>query len=434
MRKNTSPISKSSMIALAALPLAMGTVSASHAADIFNPPVFASSNGLLDLLMVAQPGPVNFAPGFAPTGWYYTICQRPKTGNSCPNGSGTVSNYGGFRLALQPGDELKIRLVNNLPVLAPSTVQRIHDDPLLALNPTDLHTHGLIVPASPNTTVPPALPKYGDFVLTAIFNYNGGDPTKNPAEYDRAAYDHLSLHYDVVYNSLSAADYDIKIPSYHPAGAYWIHPHMHGISVDQISAGMSGIISIGNIAAYLCYDESCDHPVPESSVRHLILKDMQVLASGDPQFEQNASFCMGSPPGNGVCAGNPQAYPGGRWFFTLNGQKYPTIPVAAPTKGEAEVWRLTNASSNATYDLQLIDNATLKPIAFQLIAVDGVAVRFPADSSAGQIQAALAGRFRIANCGKTTTDYALKPICVSEIVMMGGSRVEVAISYRDASG
>src|SRR5208282_5106783 len=121
----------------------------------------------------AQPGPVNFiVPGFTPTGWYYTVCQRPKTGTSCPSGPGTVSSYGGFRLALQPGDELKIRLVNNLPVMPPSSVERIHNDPLLALNPTDLHTHGLIVPASPNTTAPPALPVYGDFVLTAIFNYN----------------------------------------------------------------------------------------------------------------------------------------------------------------------------------------------------------------------------------------------------------------------
>ncbi len=428
-----SPISKNLLVALAALPMAMGIASASRASEIVDPPVFASSNGLLDILMIAQPGVVTGLTfeGFAPTGWFYTVCQRPPKGNTCPNDSGTASSWGGFRLALQPGDELKIRLINNLPVMAPSTVERIHDDPLLALNPTDLHTHGLIVPASPNTTAPPALPVYGDFVLTAIFNYNGGDPAKNPAEYDRGAYNKLHAHYDVVYNSLSAADYDIHIPSYMPTGAYWIHPHMHGISGVQISAGMSGIISIGNIASYLCYDESCNHPVPESSVRHLILKDMQVLASGAPQFQQDPTFCTGSPPGNGVCAGNRKVYPGGRWFFSLNGQQYPTIPVAA-TQGE--VWRFTNSAASATYDLQLVDDATTKPIAFQLIAVDGVAVRFPEGASAGQVQAALGGRFRIADCGKTITTYALKPICVSEIVMMPGARVEVAVAYRDASG
>jgi L-ascorbate oxidase len=146
----------------------------------------------------------------------------------------------------------------------------------------------------------------------------------------------------VVYNSLSAAD---------------LHAHRRildssayarGISGVQITAGMPGIISIGNIASYLCYDESCNHPVPESSVRHLILKDMQVLASSAPQFQQDPTFCMGSPPGNGACAGNRKVYPGGRSFFSLNGQQYPTIPVAA-TQGE--VWRFTNSAASATYDL-----------------------------------------------------------------------------------
>jgi hypothetical protein len=139
-----SPISKNFLVALAALPLAMGIASASRASDIVDPPVFASSNGLLDPLMIAQPGVVTGLTfeGFAPTGWFYTVCQRPPKGNACPNDSGTVSSWGGFWLALQPGDELKIRLVNNLPVLAPSTVERIHDDPLLALKPTDLHTMG----------------------------------------------------------------------------------------------------------------------------------------------------------------------------------------------------------------------------------------------------------------------------------------------------
>src|SRR5208282_112517 len=85
-----SPFSKNSLIALAALLMAMGVVSASRASDIVDPPVFASSNGLLDLLMIAQPGAVTGLTfeGFAPTGWFYTVCQRPAKGNTCPNDSG----------------------------------------------------------------------------------------------------------------------------------------------------------------------------------------------------------------------------------------------------------------------------------------------------------------------------------------------------------
>src|SRR5271166_3921155 len=117
-----NPISRNLLIALAAFPMAMGIASASRASDIVDPPVFPSSNGLLDLLMIAQPGVVTGLTfeGFAPTGWFYTVCQRPAKGNTCPNDPGTASSWGGFRLALQPGDELKIRLINNLPVMAPS--------------------------------------------------------------------------------------------------------------------------------------------------------------------------------------------------------------------------------------------------------------------------------------------------------------------------
>ena len=101
---------------------------------------------------------------------------------------------------------------------------------------------------------------------------------------------------------------------------------------------------------------------------------------------------------------------------------------------EGEVWRFTNSSSSATYDLQLVDNTTKRPIAFQLIAVDGVTVRFPEGTGASQVQSALAGRFQIADCGKVVADYAVKPICVSQIEMMPGTRVEVAVAYRDAAG
>jgi FtsP/CotA-like multicopper oxidase with cupredoxin domain len=404
-----------------------------RAETIAEPQVFASDRGLLDILMIAEPGTVEGfkVPGFAPTGWFYTVCRRPPTGNSCPEGHGTARFYGGFRLALQPGDELKIRLINHLPAVPPTSLERIHDDPLLGLNPTNLHTHGLIVAASPNTTSPPAIPVYGDFVLTTLFNYNGGDPATDPAQYDPGAYAQLHAHTDIVYNALSASDYDIRLPGDHPAGAFWIHPHVHGISGNQIAMGMAGIISVGNVASYLCYDEGCFHPVPESSVRHLILKDMQVLAGGFPQYQQNPTFCSGSPAGDGACSGNLANYPGGYWFFTVNGQQFPTIPVSPP---RGDVWRIQNASASATYNLELVDNPTRKPIAFQLISVDGIAVHFPVGTTASQVKTAFGDRFQIVDCGARATNFAVEPVCASQMVMMPSTRVEVAVAYRDASG
>src|SRR5215470_7571226 len=104
------------------------------AQTLAEPPVFASQNGVLDIMMVAiaQPIPtISFTPPHShsvihPKGWVYQICPRPASGLSCPAGSSTVSPYGGTRLALQQGDTLKIRFVNRLPKLDPNKLN--HED------------------------------------------------------------------------------------------------------------------------------------------------------------------------------------------------------------------------------------------------------------------------------------------------------------------
>src|SRR5262249_55710056 len=108
----------------AAFTLAAG---ASSAASCHEPPVFASQNGVLDIMMVARPRPIptiNFTPPHSrssinPIGWAYDICKRPATGLSCPAGS-PVWDYGGVRLALQQGDTPKSRFGNPLPQMDPT--------------------------------------------------------------------------------------------------------------------------------------------------------------------------------------------------------------------------------------------------------------------------------------------------------------------------
>jgi L-ascorbate oxidase len=53
-----------------------------------------------------------------------------------------VSPYGGVRLALQPGDTLKIHYVNRLPKLDPSKLRHETDpgEANLYLNPSNLRT------------------------------------------------------------------------------------------------------------------------------------------------------------------------------------------------------------------------------------------------------------------------------------------------------
>ena len=99
-------------------------------------------------------------------------------------------------------------------------------------------------------------------------------------------------------------------------------------------------------------------------VRHIILKDAQVLADGTLKDQEDPDFCLPTseiPPagalGQGYCPGQDHSgddeggnYTGGRWFFTINGQQFPNIPVTAAGR---EIWPITNASASITYDLRL---------------------------------------------------------------------------------
>jgi L-ascorbate oxidase len=68
-----------------------------------------------------------------------------------------------------------------------------------------------------------------------------------------------------------------------------------------------------------------------------------------------ASFArQGSCSGANNTVGGGNDYTSGRWYFTVNGEPYPTIRMTEP---DGEVWRLTNASGNASYDLHLINDA-----------------------------------------------------------------------------
>ncbi|GLI27888.1 hypothetical protein ARHIZOSPH14_21300 [Agromyces rhizosphaerae] len=96
--------------------------------------------------------------------------------------NGTVP---GPTLHLRPGDLLRVRLRNGLD------------------EPTNLHTHGLVVSAAENSDNP--------FVHIAP-----GD----------------------------TFDYEIALPDDHPVGVCWYHPHHHGMVTDQLFAGLYGAIVV----------------------------------------------------------------------------------------------------------------------------------------------------------------------------------------------
>jgi FtsP/CotA-like multicopper oxidase with cupredoxin domain len=426
---------------------ALTCVSTTPLAALVEPAVFASEQGVLDILMIAKPKAIpsiSFVPpgggaAINPTGWVYEVCRRPASGDDCPPGPDTVADYGGARLALQQGDILKIRLINRLPKIDPAKL-RYTADPggaNLHLNPTNLHTHGLLVPARAPTSADPSV---GDYIFVSVFNSANGMPASQ-------AHEHGSILMDAV-------DYRIEIPKDHPSGLYWFHPHAHGLSLNQVSSGLAGIITIGSIGHYARGD-AVHAPIPDAQLRHLILKDIQVLAAGTIKFQrgsapvangevlnqQDSGFCLQFPAGaseirHGSCpgavAGAGDDYTGGRWYFTVNGEPYPTIRMTNP---DGEVWRLTNASGNVSYDLHLINDADGTPLIMQLIAVDGVSVHLPQNTPAGTMIELTRARFKVVDCPTApSVDLRSLPVCVTELVMMPSARAELWVTYRTSDG
>ena len=430
-----------------ALLMALPELAAPASAEIFvDPPVLKSVNGVLDILMVARPNTKPILGLSQPVGWIYDICRNPGHGVLyCPSGPGTDRSeaYGGTRLALQPGDALKVRLVNNLPPYAIGESKHALEPGRgdLALNPTNIHTHGLIVePRRPTA----ARPTWGDNIYVLAYNNANGVP--------QPAITGSHVHGAVTNQPV---DYEINIPANHPSGSYWFHSHSHGVALNQVSAGLAGIISVGNAADYACEDWNCKTAWPEDRVRHLILKDMMVdnlSATPKTLTQEQPTFCNQFPDGvietarKGSCLGqditNPSnpAGPGvttnhtdGRWFFTVSGQVYPTIPV---TSERGEIWRLTNESGSNSYDLHLFNDALGKDMLMQILSVDGVSISADQVATVNQMKAIGGNKLRIAQCPKTAAGpvSAAPPVCVTSFIMLPSSRIEVFVSYRDGDG
>jgi len=250
----------------------VGPTTAALSGDFVEPHVFKSSNGALDLLMIAKPMAVpsiSFTPPSGsvihPTGWVYEVCLRTTaSGNQCPAGSKTASPYGGVRLALRGGDTLKIRLVNRLPKLDPDKLTHSGDagGANLWRNPTNLHTHGLRVPARAPTH---ADPTFGDYIFVQIYNSTNGIPEP------QASHGHGSFVKDTT----------------HPPAHFGFTRTCTGLRSISSRPASQGIISVGEAGDY-AHDEASKAPFPDKFVRHLILKDMQVLTAGNIQFHKGS--------------------------------------------------------------------------------------------------------------------------------------------------
>ncbi len=465
-----------------AIPLAFITqvIAGTHYHSAFEePPTFSSSGGKLNLMVIAKAIPNTYfsdlTPG-TPMAWVYEMCVKDPASSawetlSCQDSTaaslpGTVARNGGPRLALQPGDLLKIRFVNRLPAsTGAAAFANTATDPLLLYNPTNLHTHGLIVePRTPTA----ARDSYGDtiYVLnfpTANFAVDGGAALSSvlgatPAQVV-AAPNNLAIaiapegppdtspvsgkglnglphqHADVLPD---VVDYEINLPANHPSGTYILHPHPHGPTANQMQAGLSAMIEVQDVYHRTCNDRTCTSPIPNITARHMILDDTQIDPNGNLMTEINSSFCSQtgtSTTNNGYCVGDPTGPNGqslGKWFFAVSSQVYPAVSV---TSANGEIWNLSGNQGNATYQLSLMDNTTGKPMAIQIISVDGIAINTASYQQLPNDVVRLAGaKFHLANCGTAAPRVSQPAVCADAITMMSSSRVEIWVTHRDSNG
>ncbi len=409
---------------LATLGSGLPAAAATTPAALQEPPVFASADGMLSVLMIAAKrtgvtlGPVTTNL------WTYEVCTLPAPGaTACPAGAGQAG-LGGVRLALQPGDTLRIRLVNKLPT--DTGADHIADNCYLVNNPTNLHTHGLIV--EPHRAVGPS-DTYGDYVFLEIDN-----PANTTVLPGCTPGSHVHPGSDLAQGAVNYLD---RIEATHPPGLFWFHPHLHGLALNQVSAGLSGVITVGSPADE-CGDDACRSAVAQSNVRHLMLKDEQVLSGGVLKTQEDPAFCVGAPatPRQGFCPGQnqdptqpggPSDYSGGTWVHTVNGQVYPGISVGA----SGDLWRIVNASATSSYALSLVDAASSQPLPLQIIAIDGVTINAKRGDSLAQIAALLGGKATPVACPGATAAALSQAVCATTIRMMPSARVEVRVLRSD---
>ena len=178
----------------------------------------------------------------------------------------TTLNYEGSlpgpTLLVRSGDTLKLRVINEID------------------QPTNLHTHGLHVSPSGNS----------DNIFVSI----------EPGE---------------------SFDFEIALPTNHPAGAYWYHPHFHGNTHRQVALGLAGMIVNEGITDLL--PELASYPT-------------KIMAIQSTQFDTTGM----------VLPTRLQDNP----LTLINGQWQPVIRMRP---GEIQRWMIANITSGFVYNVAL---------------------------------------------------------------------------------
>lgn len=254
----------------------------------------------------------------------------PKDGSTTPNPDNDadwVWSFPGPTFRLKAGDRIKLKLYNRLPPVEhtnecepafyPTTLPTPNPDTFPNCfhenNATNLHFHGMHV----------AQGEHADDVFLTLYPNNQSNPPHSQGE------------------TMASGEYDFDfvVPTDHPQGTFWYHPHKHGATDIQIANGMAGAIIVEDTL-------DADPVFKDAKPVEYIF----ILQS----IEETLSFPNG------------QLGPG---TFMVNGDQSPLVTMQA---GEIQRWRLINATGQAatSYQISFEGQPGTVPEMY-LIAVDG---------------------------------------------------------------
>jgi len=245
-------------------------------------------------------------------------------------------------LRVNPGDLVILTLKNALTNLGPGGVttghEHVHGDyeknenscPSGQMSPTstNMHFHGL--------TIPPVCHQ-DDVLKTSI---QPGDP---PFEYR------------------------FHIPGNQPPGLYWYHPHLHGLTKQQILGGASGALIVEGI-------ERADRALAGLPERVLIIRDQDLLNPNAPPSKSEPVLpkMLFDRDGDAANTGTGFGKPAKDISINFVPVPYPDYPPASigMKPDEQQLWRVVNASEITYLNLELLIGHTPQPLG--LVALDGV--------------------------------------------------------------
>ena len=198
----------------------------------------------------------------------------------------------GPTIAVEAGDSFDVHLVNNLPALDDDCVQNFNA--FHGLNTTNLHTHGLHVSPSTDSS--------GEFDSDNVFVSVVPKDQIVPCEFicGEKVKETFRSH---------EARYRFELLPDHPGGTHWYHAHKHGSTARQVGAGLSGPLIVKDPVGHMPeYIEQAAEKILMIMNRGVVLVDPNGGGEVDPTISMRPGEVQRWRIINAQSAGNNFSY------------------------------------------------------------------------------------------------------------------------------